>query len=176
MRKRPGLGLHTEDEQIQAVDFAADALARGLEAADGSNIFVLSKEIGYLQSIADLAMAEGVEAVAGIARANQLRLLRKFEALVGQIGATEASMGMHTKKERLEAFDMANEAYHRGVDASNEGNALGLASEVGYLTAIRELAKKEKADEVSAMVERQVSDLLQRLDRKFPDWAGGLRR
>lgn len=170
------MGLHTHEEQIQAVDFAADSLARGLEAADGSNLFGLSKEIGYLQSIVDLAIAERVESLASIAAANQHRLLREFEKSYGQLGPAEASLGMHTKRERLEAFDMANDAYHRGVDASNEGNALGLASEIGYLTAIRELAKKEKAGEVAAMVERQVRDLLERLDRKFPDWAGGLRR
>lgn len=168
------MGLHTEDEQVQAVDFAADSLARGLEAAEGNNIFVLSKEIGYLQSIADLATAEGAEAVAGIARVNQLKLLRQFEGLVGQMG--RATMGMHSKKERREAMAMAADAYQRGVEAANGDNALGLASEIGYLTAIRELAKRSRAGEMVGTLERQVSDLLERMDRKFPQWAGGIAR
>lgn len=175
-RMKPNMGLHTEDEQVQAVDLAADSLSRGLEAASSNNLFGLSKEIGYLESIADLAKSEGVESVASIALANQIKLLQEFEKIVGQLEGSRPTMGVRSHKERQEAYEMAVEAYHRGVQAAQERNALGLASEIGYLTAIRELAQKARAKDLISVLEEQIHDLMSRMERNFPGWGRGLIR
>lgn len=80
------MGLHTQEEQIQAVDMAADSLARGLDAATAHNLFGLATEVGYLRALADLAIAEGVEGLATIAKQNAAVLIARFEKIYGEIG------------------------------------------------------------------------------------------
>lgn len=84
--KGPLMGLHTQEEQIQAVDMAADSLARGIDAAASRNLFGLASEVGYLRALADLAISEGVEAVATIAHQNANELVARFGQLYGEIG------------------------------------------------------------------------------------------
>jgi hypothetical protein len=84
--KGPLMGLHTQEEQIQAVDMAADSLARGIEAASARNLFGLASEVGYLRALADLAMAEGAQPVATIAQQNADALVSKFGQIYGEIG------------------------------------------------------------------------------------------
>lgn len=80
------MGLHTQEEQIQAVDMAADALSRGLEAAASNNLFGLATEIGYLRALTDLALSEGVEALATISSQHANMLISKFQTMYAQIG------------------------------------------------------------------------------------------
>lgn len=79
------MGLHTQEEQIEAVDMAADALSRGLDAAAANNLFGLATEIGYLRALTDLALSEGVEALATIAHQHANLLVSKFESMYSQI-------------------------------------------------------------------------------------------
>lgn len=165
--RKPEMGLHTQEEQVQAVDLAADALSRGLEAAAASNLFGLSKEIGYLQSIEDLATFEGIESLANIASANQFTLLREFQNVFGELESQKQALGMHTKRERRDAFDLAVDSYHRGVEAIREGIVPGSFSEIGYLMAIRDMARKANAVDLVPTIQRQLEDLLERVDRRF---------
>jgi len=84
--KGPLMGLHTQEEQIQAVDMAADSLARGIDAAASRNLFGLASEVGYLRALADLALSEGVEALATIAHQNANELVARFGQIYGEIG------------------------------------------------------------------------------------------
>jgi hypothetical protein len=85
MRRKPKLGLHTEEEQLQAVDLVADSFARGQDAARDRNIFGLSSEIGYLHAVRDLARQEGVDGLATIADKNMETLAQAFERLYGEL-------------------------------------------------------------------------------------------
>lgn len=79
------MGLHTQEEQIQAVDMAADALSRGLDAAASNNLFGLATEIGYLRALTDLALSEGVEALATISSQHANMLISKFQTMYASI-------------------------------------------------------------------------------------------
>lgn len=76
--RKSEMGLHTQEEQIEAVDMAADALSRGLDAAASNNLFGIATEVGYLRALADIAIAEGAEALATIAQQNADALVSKF--------------------------------------------------------------------------------------------------
>jgi len=84
--RKPELGLHTQEEQIQAVDMAADALSRGLDAAASNNLFGIATEVGYLRALADLAESEGAPALASIAQQNADALVSRFRKLYEEIG------------------------------------------------------------------------------------------
>lgn len=79
------LGLHTQEEQIEAVDMAADALSRGLDAAASNNLFGIAAEVGYLRAMTDLAISEGVEALATISSQHANMLISKFQTIYAQI-------------------------------------------------------------------------------------------
>lgn len=83
--KNPNMGLHTEEEQVQAVDLVADSFARGQDAIRERNIFGISSEIGYLHAVRDLAMQEGVEGLATIANKNMETLAQAFEQLYREL-------------------------------------------------------------------------------------------
>jgi hypothetical protein len=85
MRRKPGLGLHTKNEQLKAVDLVADSFARGQDAARARNIFGLSSEIGYLHAVRDLAIHEGIQGLATIANKNMETLTRDFERLYEEL-------------------------------------------------------------------------------------------
>jgi hypothetical protein len=84
--KKPKMGLHTEDEQLQAVDLIADSFGRGQDAARERNLFGLSSEIGYHNAVRDLALQEGVEGLATIANKNLETLGQAFEQLYSELG------------------------------------------------------------------------------------------
>lgn len=82
----PMMGLHSQEEQIEAVDMAADALSRGLDAAAANNLFGIATEVGYLRALQELAVAEGAQALATIAQQNADALVSRFRQLYEEIG------------------------------------------------------------------------------------------
>ena len=65
---------------------AADALSRGLDAAESNNLFGIATEVGYLRALADLAESEGAPALASIAQQNADALVSRFGKLYEEIG------------------------------------------------------------------------------------------
>lgn len=63
-RKKWTLGLHTTEEQTQALSLARDAYRSGAEAAQAGEIGTLAYNMGYLAGISDLALREGVTQLA----------------------------------------------------------------------------------------------------------------
>lgn len=85
-KHQPELGLHTQEEQLQAVDMATDAFSRGQDAAASNNLFGIATEIGYLRALQEIAVAEGAEALATIAQQNADVLVSRFQKLYEEIG------------------------------------------------------------------------------------------
>lgn len=79
-----------------------------------------------------------------------------------------ATLGMHSKKERRIAIDLAIDAYKRAIEANEDGDAVGMASEIGYIRGLSDIAKKENAEDVARICIRQLNDLIFKFKRDFP--------
>jgi hypothetical protein len=70
----PQLGLHTEKEQVVAIDLAAASYERAVQAHERRDSVAMAFEIGYIKAISELAEAEGARVVVEITQEQILRL------------------------------------------------------------------------------------------------------
>ena len=63
-KARPVLGLHTPQEQDQALEFAKAAFQAAFRAQEDRDLEKFTFARGYLQAIMDLAAVEGAERLA----------------------------------------------------------------------------------------------------------------
>lgn len=64
MPKKWILGLHTVEEQHEALDIAQDAVKAGREAIRNQDFMTAAYQLGYLAAISDLAVREHVKKLA----------------------------------------------------------------------------------------------------------------
>jgi hypothetical protein len=73
-----------------------------------------------------------------------------------RLSTSTPKLGLHTEEEQAVALNLAEAAYERAVEAHERRDPIAMASEIGYIKAISELAEAERASVVFEITRDQV--------------------